>query len=592
MKKSFIKLFSFIMIILIVLISACVLAYNYISDTIILNNEGENLTSILNSTNYVVNQKFENDFIYYNELIENITLSSETLEEKYETLNENKDKFVDLKTYDFGFGYLSTYLDGSECIRIGDVLYRDNNSRFNSKYLDNEVIMINFGRDCTTINDVPNKFEVKDYVLYRFGDIVIYISVDDYFMNIFKSTETITVEDYFIVSGDGKVSFQDDVTSSTMFYQLLRNEGNNETNVNEIIDDFNNDSFDKKVYSGITYNDQTCHLLSSTIENEFFASDLIMVQIIASNITRYPIKKVATPLLAIFIIIIVITVIAITGSYLFINKKNNDINEMINNEDKKKENETEEDIKKKSDEEIKQDCELNASKRLIANFREKYPRLPVRIIADSLYPSISLINLCEEESIEYIFVLKDKKIPTLLKEFLSVVSMPTGNREIEENKEKIKLTLWENEIDYKGKKINVIRQISKDKKTGKNSIWMWITNRKITRKNIRKIIYCAKQRDYIENQGFREQKVTSGIDLTHVYSKNIKAIKVIYTIIQITHLILQIIEHSDICGDFSKKYGSVKVFRRKFYAHLTLIELNIEHIQTKIQIRFNKLILI
>lgn len=57
-------------------------------------------------------------------------------------------------------------------------------------------------------------------------------------------------------------------------------------------------------------------------------------------------------------------------------------------------------------------------------------------------------------------------------------SIPTGNREIEENEEKIKLTLWENEIDYEGKKINVIRLISKDKKTGKYSKWMWITNRK------------------------------------------------------------------------------------------------------------------
>ena len=267
------------------------------------------------------------------------------------------------------------------------------------------------------------------------------------------------------------------------------------------------------------------------------------------------------------------------------------MNEMINNEDKKKENETEEDIKKKSEEEIKQDCELNASKRLIPNFRKKYPRLPVRIIGDSLYPSISLINLCEKENIEYIFVLKDKKIPTLLKEFLALVSMPTGNREIEEDEEKIKLTLWENEIDYKGKKINVIRQISKNKETGKFSIWMWITNRMITRKNVRKIIYCAKLRDYIENQGFKEQKVTSGIDLKHVYSKNIKAIKVIYTIIQITHLILQIIEHSDICGEF-EKYGSVKVFRRKFYAHLIETELNIELIQIKIQIRFYKSLMI
>ena len=51
---------------------------------------------------------------------------------------------------------------------------------------------------------------------------------------------------------------------------------------------------------------------------------------------------------------------------------------------------------------------------------------------------------------------------------------------------------------------------------------MWITNREITRKNLYKIIYCARLRDYIENQGFKEQKVTSGIDLEHVYSRNIR----------------------------------------------------------------------
>ena len=105
-------------------------------------------------------------------------------------------------------------------------------------------------------------------------------------------------------------------------------------------------------------------------------------------------------------------------------------------------------------------------------------------------------------------------------------------------------------------------------------------------------IYCAKLRDYIENQGFREQKITSGIDLEHVYSKDIKAIKVIYTIIQITHLKMQIIEHSDICGDFNKKYGSVKVFRRKFYAHITEKDIDIETIQIKIQIRFDKSLMI
>lgn len=265
------------------------------------------------------------------------------------------------------------------------------------------------------------------------------------------------------------------------------------------------------------------------------------------------------------------------------------MNEMIKNQDRMKEKETEEDVINKSEEEIKQDCELNASKRLIPKLRQTYPRLRVRIIGDSLYASIGLIELCEKENIEYIFVLKDKKIPTLLTEFLTLV---TGNREIIETNEKIVLTLWENNIDYKGKKINVIRQITKNKKTEKYSKWMWITNREITRKNLYKIIYCAKLRDYIENQGFREQKITSGIDLEHVYSKDIKAIKVIYTIIQITHLMLQIIEHSDICGDFKKKYGSVKVFRRKFYAHLTEQIVNIELIQIKIQIRYDKSLMI
>ena len=111
------------------------------------------------------------------------------------------------------------------------------------------------------------------------------------------------------------------------------------------------------------------------------------------------------------------------------------MSEMIINEDRR--NETEKEIGKKSIEEIKQDCELNAAKRLIPRFRRK--------------------------------------------------------------------------------KINVIRQIIKNKKTEKYSIWMWITNRETTRKNLYKIIYCARLRDYIENQGFKEQKVTSGIDLEHVY---------------------------------------------------------------------------
>lgn len=93
--------------------------------------------------------------------------------------------------------------------------------------------------------------------------------------------------------------------------------------------------------------------------------------------------------------------------------------------------------------------------------------------------------------------------------------------------------------------------------------------------------------DNINYEGFKEQKVTSGLDLEHVYSKDIRLIKVIYTIIQITHLILQILEHSDILGNFMKKFRSVKVFGKIFYSNITQTKLNEEKFfKIKIQIRY------
>lgn len=108
--------------------------------------------------------------------------------------------------------------------------------------------------------------------------------------------------------------------------------------------------------------------------------------------------------------------------------------------------------------------------------------------------------------------------------------MPETDKKLIESEKEYIFDMWVNEIDYKGNMVNVIRQIRQDKATGECSIGMWITNKRVTMDNVDKLIYCAKCRDYIENQGFREQKRTSGIELEHVYSKNIHAIKVIYTI--------------------------------------------------------------
>ena len=55
-------------------------------------------------------------------------------------------------------------------------------------------------------------------------------------------------------------------------------------------------------------------------------------------------------------------------------------NEMIKNNDK-----IEDMNRHKSREEVKQDCELNASKRLLPKLKKMYSRLPLRIIVEIHY---------------------------------------------------------------------------------------------------------------------------------------------------------------------------------------------------------------
>ena len=247
-------------------------------------------------------------------------------------------------------------------------------------------------------------------------------------------------------------------------------------------------------------------------------------------------------------------------------------------------------IVKNTDGETKQDCEINAMKRLLPKLHGYFSRLEIRILGDGLYACEAFLNICEKYKWEYIVVLKDKKIPTVEAEYERLVGLEKDNIEIEEKEKTIKIMQWVNGIEYKGKKVNVLEEITYNKIRKEQSRWLWITNREITKRNVKILIKTAKERSYIENQGFKEQKKTSGIELEHVYSKNFEAMQIIYQLIQIAHMILQFIEHSDITGNFRKKYGSVKVFAKKLYATLIYNEITDIELQEvsccKIQIRF------
>ena len=177
----------------------------------------------------------------------------------------------------------------------------------------------------------------------------------------------------------------------------------------------------------------------------------------------------------------------------------------------------------------KQDCEIKAFKRLAEKIKKEYPRLKIIISGDALYANKPVMDICEEKGWKYIIRFKEGAIPSLYKEFETI--------EKTDNESKIEKYSYVTKLDYQSKKTNIIKYIDEKKGTE----FMYMTDLPITNKNIKETIYLGRQRWKIENEGFNTQK-NGTFDIGHLYSKDSTAIKVHYLMIQIAHIIRQLLE--------------------------------------------------
>lgn len=177
----------------------------------------------------------------------------------------------------------------------------------------------------------------------------------------------------------------------------------------------------------------------------------------------------------------------------------------------------------------KQDCETKAFKRLAEKIKKEYPKLRIIISGDALYASKPVIDICKEKGWKYIIRFKEGSIPTLYREFETIVK--TDNESRKKDYEYV------TGIDYQENKINIIKY--KDNKKGTEFVYM--TDLSITNKNIEETIYIGRKRWKIENEGFNIQK-NGTFNIGHLYSKDSTSIKVHYLMIQIAHIIRQLLE--------------------------------------------------
>ena len=183
----------------------------------------------------------------------------------------------------------------------------------------------------------------------------------------------------------------------------------------------------------------------------------------------------------------------------------------------------------------KQDCEWKAAKRLMERLKERFPMLPICISADSLYACEGFFETCRKYHWAYIVRYKKGSIPSIYEEYQSLREQEGNYREYQNET----LKCWYdhvNQIDYRGYSVNILEYGDSDEKH-----FCFLTNLSITEKNRKILLEDARRRWAIENQGFNTQK-RQGYALEHLFSRNYQAIKNHYFLIQIGHMISQILE--------------------------------------------------
>jgi hypothetical protein len=236
----------------------------------------------------------------------------------------------------------------------------------------------------------------------------------------------------------------------------------------------------------------------------------------------------------------------------------------------------------------KQDCELKAFVRLSQQIKSLFPRLPICITGDGLYPNMTVFNICKKNSWDFNITFKDGNLPSVWQEVGLLGSSPSRQLIVRKHDktERIEETYrWTNGIDYNGILLNWVeaRIETTDIETGQvtTNRFVQVTSMPVDAKTVQSVSKAGRLRWKIENEGFNTQK-NAGYELGHKYSEaSFIALKNYYQCMQIAHLINQLVIHSSEVNALIKKNKklTIKYLWRKLWAFMA--EAQLENLQKR-----------
>jgi DDE_Tnp_1-associated len=220
----------------------------------------------------------------------------------------------------------------------------------------------------------------------------------------------------------------------------------------------------------------------------------------------------------------------------------------------------------------KQDCELKAFKRLAEKIKKRFPRLPIQILLDGLYPNGPVMELCRHYHWQFMIVLQDDALPSVWEEVRGLEKLQTGNRFQQNWGDRRQRFRWVNGIEYrwgpqdrKRQVVHVViceeswEEIDADtaETEQKTSRHVWISSETLNRGNVHeRCNLTARHRWAIENSILIEKH--HGYQYQHLFSQNWNAMRGYHFLMRLGHLInvlaqntarlMQIVRHRGVRG--------------------------------------------
>jgi hypothetical protein len=178
------------------------------------------------------------------------------------------------------------------------------------------------------------------------------------------------------------------------------------------------------------------------------------------------------------------------------------------------------------------------------------------LLLDSLYACKPVLDILLQYGWAFFISFKKGSIPTLYQQAMKWIQRPDAPVVRQTDDQGRELTFrWACNLSYGIHALHAIVCDARDPRTGKKTRFMYLTDSRSDKFNIKQLINLARrQRFRIENQGFNVQK-NCGYGLVHCYDGKDHTWKNYYHNIRIAHSLHQVMHHTDLQGRILREAG-------------------------------------